>query len=215
MVDHLLQGHGDFLRRYVGDERAFLEELADRKQNPDAIFVGCSDSRVIPELLTASSPGQLFVVRNIANLIPPHEHPHASVGAALEYAVGHLHVPHVIVCGHYGCGGVRAVVDGMDLSADPSLSRWLEEARPAVAAAREHAADVEAWWRRAVEENVLVQLEHVITYPVVARALDAGALTLHGWVYDLYSLELKVYDPASDAFFRSSEVVGPPRGVSP
>ncbi|EYF08447.1 carbonic anhydrase [Chondromyces apiculatus] len=205
MVDALLEGHAQFLRRYVHDERSFLERLAEEKQSPDAIFIGCSDSRVIPELLTTCMPGQLFVVRNIANLIPPHEHPHVSVGAALEYAVGHLHVPHAIVCGHYGCGGVRAVMDSIDASAGASLARWLEEARDAVDATREHAATPDVWWRRAVEENVLVQLERMTTYPVVAKALERGELQLHGWIYDLFSAEIQVYDADRGTFLTASE----------
>jgi carbonic anhydrase len=210
MVDALLRGHGEFQRRYVGDERAFLERLASAKQNPDAIFIGCSDSRVVPELLTTSTPGALFVVRNVANLIAPYEHPHVSVGAALEYAVGELHVPHVIVCGHYGCGGVRAVMDGASFTDRPALRSWLEGARPAVLATQEHAADPETWWRRAVERNVLQQLVHVTTYPVVIDALERDALRLHGWVYDLYSLELWAYDPVLDAFARAADVIGAP-----
>jgi carbonic anhydrase len=208
MVDALLRGHGDFQRRYVGDERAFLSRLASAKQNPDAILVGCSDSRVVPELLTTSTPGALFVVRNVANLIAPFEHPHVSVGAALEYAVGELHVPHVIVCGHYGCGGIRAVMDGENLEDRPALRSWLEGARAAVVATEEHAADPETWWRRAVEQNVLWQLAHATTYPVVIEALDRDALRLHGWVYDLHSLELWVYEPGRDAFVRAEEVMG-------
>ena len=209
MVDHLIQGHKAFLQKHVGDERDFLSHLAAEKQSPDALFVGCSDSRVIPELLTTSSPGALFVVRNIANLIPPYEHPHASVGAALEYAVGHLHVPHLVVCGHFGCGGVKAVVDGTEhLENSPSLRAWLEVARPGVEAARDGDGGLEGWWPRAVEANVVHQLENAITYPVVIDALAKGDLELHGWVYDLHSLELRVCDAREGVFALAAEILG-------
>ena len=209
MVDHLIRGHKAFLQKHVGDEREFLSRLAAEKQCPGALFVGCSDSRVVPELLTTSAPGSLFVVRNIANLIPPYEHPHASVGAALEYAVGQLHVPHLVVCGHYGCGGVGALIDGAEqLENSPSLRSWLQVARPGVEAAREGKGGAEGWWRRAIEENVIVQLENAVTYPVVRDALERGELALHGWVYDLYSLELRVCDVREGAFSRAAAILG-------
>ncbi|MSP17828.1 MAG: carbonic anhydrase, partial [Myxococcales bacterium] len=94
MTEAFLRGHRRFRHDYVAGERAFLENLASTGQSPDALYIGCSDSRVVPELLTGSSPGALFVVRNIANLVPPLADPDSSVGAALDYAVGHLHVEH-------------------------------------------------------------------------------------------------------------------------
>ncbi|MCC6557351.1 MAG: carbonic anhydrase [Polyangiaceae bacterium] len=209
MVAELLRRHMSSRRRPLGDEQAFLSRLASEQQNPDAMYVGCCDSRVVPEVLTASTPGELFVVRNIANLIPPYNHPHTSVGAALEYAVGHLHVPHLIVCGHHGCGGIKAMMeDPAHLDHSPSLKAWLEMARPAVEEVRADGADQKAWWRRAVEHNVLEQLANAITYPIVAEALDREEIALHGWVYDLYSMELRVYDPERDKFARAAEVIG-------
>lgn len=216
----LLEGHRHFQASYVSDERAFLEDLASRGQSPDALYVGCSDSRVVPELLTASSPGALFVVRNVANLVPPLEHADASVGAALEYAIGHLHVPHVIVCGHIGCGGIAALLDPEEeraLEAHPSLREWLAGAKPAVDRARVDASPASAssgasrnvLWRRAVEENVLLSIEHLTTFPDVRAALDRGELALHGWVYDLFSATLSVYDVARDDFVTAEEVIHP------
>ncbi len=195
MVGELLRGHEEFRRRYLASERDFLTRLASDGQSPGALYVGCSDSRVVPELLTTSAPGDLFVIRNVANLVPPLEHADASVGAAIEYAVGHLEVPHVIVCGHYGCGGVQAVIDGLDhLGAHPSLREWLGGVVPAVERARQTTADPAELWRRAVEENVLGQLEALTTFPDVHAALASGRLALHAWLYDIYSAELSVYD---------------------
>jgi len=206
MVEELLRGHDAFKRQYLGDERAFLQRLASEGQSPAALYVGCSDSRVVPEVLTKSSPGDLFVIRNVANLVPRLEHADASVGAALEYAVGHLHVPHLIVCGHYGCGGVRAVIDGLDHVAElPSLREWLELVGPAVARARSSGLTGDALWRRAVEENVVDQLEQVTTFPSVTAALGSGRLELHGWVYDLFSLELSVLDRQAGRFVDAAD----------
>ncbi len=196
---HLLTGHLDAVARWHDAERDFLQNLASQGQSPDALYIGCSDSRVVPELLTASAPGRLFVVRNIANLVPPLEHADASVGAAIEYAIGMLRVPHLIVCGHDGCGGVKAVVEGIDLSQQPSLQEWLKTVEPAVQQAGPEGSK-EQRLRRAVEANVLAQLRHLLTFPAVRQAMEAEKLQLHGWVYDIHALALRVYDPEVDGF---------------
>lgn len=203
MSEALLRGHRRFRAEYAGGEREFLERLASKGQSPDALYIGCSDSRVVPELLTSSSPGQLFVLRNVANLVPVFSDPDSSVGAAIEYAVSHLHVPHVIVCGHYECGGVKAALDGLDkVKALPSLFEWLGEVR-AAAESVDPALEPEARWRRAVEESVVFQLGNLASYAAVAAALAEGRLSLHGWVYDLRTAALSVYDADKHAFVPS------------
>lgn len=215
MVEGLLRGHHQFLQTYVADELPFLQRLASEGQSPAALYVGCSDSRVVPELLTQTSPGDLFVVRNVANLVPPLEHPDASVGAALEYAVEHLGVQHVIVCGHYGCGGVKAAIEGLDrVAALPSLAEWLIGALPAAERAAGE-ADPERRWRRAVEENVLVQLENLLSFKGVERRVLGGALAVHGWVYDVYTADLHAYDAAGDRFVAARDLLGPPAAPTP
>lgn len=203
----LLDRHAEFRRKIPRTARKFLRALASEGQSPDALYIGCSDSRVVPEILTRSSPGALFVVRNVANVVPPLTHPHASVGAAIEYAVGHLHVPHAIICGHYGCGGVQAAVDGvehLEQAGLPTLARWLSDVAVLVEPVK--ALGV----RRAVEENVERQLDHLMSYPCVAAALARDEIELHGWVYDLHSLELWVYDADADVFRRSDELLDEP-----
>lgn len=207
MTKEFLSGHRKFQREFVADERIFLEKLASEGQSPDALYIGCSDSRVVPELLTNSSPGALFVVRNIANLVPTFDDPDSSVGAAIEYAVGHLEVPHIIVCGHYGCGGVKAALDGLDkIRALPSLFEWLSDVRVA-AESVDSALDPEPRWRRAVEESVIFQLGNLPSYPAVASALAAGKLHLHGWVYDMHTCALSVYDVEKDSFTSASALL--------
>ncbi len=197
----LLVGHATFRREFVAHSREFLETLASEHQSPDALYIGCADSRVIPELLTTSAPGELFVIRNIANLVPPASRASSSVGAALEYALQALHVAHIVVCGHYGCGGVKAMIDGVQPTM-PELRTWIGEASVANAAARGDARDPAEQWRLAVEENVLDQLANLPTYPCVQERLAAGALTLHGWVYDLHG-GLLVYDHDEACFHES------------
>jgi carbonic anhydrase len=154
-------------------------------QHPLAFFLGCSDSRVIPEQLTHAVPGELFVVRNVANLLPPVERHIVSAGAALEYAVGHLRVRHLIVCGHDLCGGIRAALDGgVDNAAYPALGEWLDGLAPVVERTRSVPEEGGGRWRRTVEENVLQQLGNALGYPAVSRAVEAGEIALHGWVFD-------------------------------
>ena len=195
----LLSGHATFRREFVAGSKTFLDELAAEHQSPDALFIGCSDSRVIPELLTTSAPGELFVVRNVANLVPPAQRADSCVGAALEYSVEALGIRHIVVCGHYGCGGVKAMIEGVDQQKMPELESWLRDAAVLNAAARAGHADKSEQWRLAVEENVLDQLANLTSYPGVKSRLDSGEMTLHGWVYDLRG-ELFVYNDETAKF---------------
>jgi len=211
MIHELLEGHAAFQRDYADRSRVFLERLASEAQSPGAMFIGCSDSRVIPELLTGTAPGELFVVRNVANLVPHFDDTQDCVGAAVEYAVLALGVEHVIVCGHTGCGGVHAALTGgHGLDQMPSARSWLRLALPAVA---EATGQTEAErWDSAVRANVLCQIDNLLTYPAVREAVDAGRLDLHGWVYEMRRARLTIYDPERCAFLPPGEagVVGGP-----
>jgi carbonic anhydrase len=210
MTDQLLHGHLAFRRR-SGTERDYLLRLAVEGQKPQALFIGCSDSRVIPELLTGANAGELFVVRNIANHVPPSENADSSVGAAIDYAVGVLGVQDVIVCGHSGCGGVRAALAGVDtLPANfDNLREWVGNIVTAIegAVAAHHAEhDLSD---RAVEENVLTSVDNLMTYGAVAARVAAGSIALHAWVYDLESLELRVYDADVNSWSDARALVAP------
>ena len=206
MITKLLEGHTRFRREHFEHGRELFESLASGTQAPLALMLACCDARIVPNMLVSANPGDLFVVRNIANIVPPYgEHlANRSVGAAIEYAVHVLKVPHVIVCGHTNCGGLRALAEGPELlSAEtPTLAQWLQDA----VAVRDRIAQrmvgesVEALTRQLVFENVVVQLENLLTYPVLQRALDENRVELHGWVYDLAGAALKVYQPETNAF---------------
>ncbi len=200
----LLEGSEKYRRRAFAGSRRFLAELANEGQSPSTLFVGCCDSRVVPELLTSSHPGDLFVVRNVANVVPSLNHADASVGAAIEYAVGHLRVAHAVVCGHTRCGGVQAALDGLQDSHLPSLTEWISLVR--VGAVPPHLVG-DARWDAAVEANVLAQREALLTYPCVSDAVAAGQLQLHAWVYDLQRLDLRVFDDEEDAFRLARDLV--------
>lgn len=185
---------------YFQRERDLLAQLAREGQKPRVMFVGCSDSRVIPEWLAGARPGDLFVVRNVANIIPPYGTAHVSMGAAIEFAVDRLRVEHLIVCGHTDCGGLQALAESIDAEQDPLLARWLRFARDAERPGPEGGGDAEAGHLRFVERNVLLQLEHAAGYPAVRRALAGGHLKLHGWLYDLHGPRVSSYDRAEEKF---------------
>ena len=194
-------GHGRFRATYAAHERGFLRRLAREGQRPRALLIGCSDSRVIPELVTGARPGDLFVVRNIANRVPPWPEHDVGVAAAVGFAVEQLGTPDVIVCGHDGCGGVSAALEARPSGrARSRLDRWIRGLQPAVARARERGGGGAALLRHAVEENVLEGLANLAAYPPVAAAASAGRVRLHGWVFDLVEARIRVYDPERGRF---------------
>ena len=167
----------------------------------------CSDSRVVPEQLFGLKPGDLFMLRNIANIVPPYDRSDPGITAVLEYAVQHLHVPHIIVCGHTDCGGIKGLDASLDATAEPSLASWLEFARPARQVV-DAAARLNDWERHRaiVERNVVQQLRHLQSYPFVLAALEANRLELHCWVYYLRRRSIGHYLPGPDRF----EVINSP-----
>jgi carbonic anhydrase len=204
MVTKLIQGHRQFRADYFEHERELFDSLARGGQRPIAMFIGCCDARVVPNLIVNADPGDLFVLRNIGNIVPRFEDGQVhnrSVGAAIEYAVHVLEVPHLVVCGHTQCGGLRALIDGLEhLPAEtPTLANWLRDAAAVLGRLRGE-LEPDAIWRQLVFENVVVQLDNLLTYPTAARALEAKRLEIHGWVYDVADGSLRVYDPEHDEF---------------
>lgn len=190
--------------------RAVLNRLP-HGQKPAALFVSCADSRVVPNIITASGPGDLFTVRNLGNLVPPHGDPSAdsSVGAAVEYAVTVLRVPSIVVCGHSHCGAMQALLDRTHHSADESdtthMRRWLAYGQGGLSRSGENEdapaglPTAEALCRLA-QENVREQLDHLMGYPVVRERVGSGALTLTGMYYDLETARVHLLDADTDTF---------------
>ena len=202
MSDQLLVQSGAARRDFFTREHMLLGKLAAEGQQPKALFVTCSDSRITPETLFALRPGDFFIMRNVANVVPPYYHSDVGSVAPLEFAVRALHVPHIVVCGHTDCGGIRALDQSLSVAEWPSLSSWLEVARPAqrdVDYSREELEDEERH-QAIVERNVLRQLENLRTYPFVREAEEAGRLQLHAWVYYLSEPAVRAYDPEQNAF---------------
>ncbi|WP_328296622.1 carbonic anhydrase [Streptomyces sp. NBC_00435] len=178
----LSEGVAQF-RRDVYPAKADLFARLATTHRPSTLFISCSDARVVPELITQSEPGELFVVRTAGNLVPAHTPGPDGVTASIEYAVAVLGVGDIVVCGHSACGAMTALAERHDLSGAPAIAGWLRHADASVArtAARTDPRRVDAL----VRENVRAQLANLATHPSVARALAAGSVTLRGWVYDI------------------------------
>lgn len=202
-MQKLVRGVHDFQRNVFRSQEEFFSRLA-RGQSPEALFVTCSDSRINPNLLTQTPPGDLFILRNAGNLVPPYGALFGGEAATIEYAVAALGIRDVIVCGHSDCGAMKALVDPVAASEMPAVRRWLDHAETTRRILKEKygdlASDRRALVEAAVQENVLVQLENLRTHPAIAAALAKRELHLHGWVYRLDTGDVLAYDPAREQF---------------
>ena len=191
-------------------------------QAPLALFVTCADSRIVPSLIASSQPGELFVVRNIANLIPVYaDEGDPSVPAAIAYAVDTLQVHDIIVCGHSNCGGIRALMEG---SAEGPLRRWLEHAQPALERCRGTGGDDAALspHDRLSQTSTLLQVENLRSYPSVRKGIHEGTVRLHAWWFDIARGNLLAhwggrFIPALEELARieAQEAAAPPSSPQP
>jgi carbonic anhydrase len=188
------QGHQQFLRRFE-TERALFHSIATQGQHPVALWIGCCDSRVVPEFLVGAKPGELFVVRDIANIIPLPGTEASVIGAAIEYAVLHLGVKHIIVCGHTQCGGIHALEAELDPAREPYLIRLLSFANLVREQVMASGVPAEQVLLEMIKANVLLQCEHLRLYPCVRQEQSAGNLFVHAWYYDLSSGQILAYQP--------------------
>ncbi|WP_089104695.1 carbonic anhydrase [Streptomyces hyaluromycini] len=165
-------------------------------QSPQVLFITCSDSRVVPALITGARPGELFELRTAGNIVPPYASVHpTSEAATIEYAVEVLGVRDIVVCGHSHCGAVGALVRGDDLTAVPAVRDWLASAEPRPTGAVEDPAVAEG-----VQSHVLAQLLRLRSYPFIDRKLAEGGLTLRGWYYEVHTGAVREHRAETDAF---------------
>jgi len=189
--------HSDYFPRH----QQRFQDLVAQGQHPKTLFIGCSDSRLVPYLLTGAGPGELFIVRNVGAFIPPYDGSHGLHGtmAAIEFAVLSLRVEQIIVCGHSHCGAIRAAYEGVPDEA-VALKAWLKLASEALLPVQ---PCTEAM-RRTEQRAVVLQLERLMDYPMVRRNVEQGNLTLHGWHYVIEDGEIHVFDVEQGNFVPAS-----------
>jgi carbonic anhydrase len=201
-MEHIIDGVLRFQREVRPNSEALYRKLAIA-QSPQAMFIGCSDSRVVPEIFTAQDPGSLFVVRNAGNIVPPSSTEPGGVTASIEYAVAVLGIPDIVICGHSGCGAMTAILNGaQNLTHLPAVARWL---RYSDAALRTVDADLpdaslEVRLDALIRDNVLTQLDNLLTHPAVEEAILNKQLRVHGWVYDIATGGVDNYDARIQKF---------------
>lgn len=194
---NLISGHEKFKVSF-DKHRTSWERLAQEGQHPRVLWIGCADSRVIPEQITGARPGDLFVMRNIANVVPPYGTTGDSAAAVLEFALLKLEVEHIIICGHTFCNGVGAVLDQGQLNATSQMARWVSWILPALSQVNASGLPKEEHYFEIIKANVLLQRENVKSYPDVRQAVKSGRLTVHGWLFDIESGNLISYDDATN-----------------
>ncbi|MDE2414395.1 MAG: carbonic anhydrase [Comamonadaceae bacterium] len=210
--DELLQR----LRRFHLDDypqyREQFQSLVDQGQHPTTLFIGCSDSRLVPYLLTGAGPGELFLVRNVGAFVPPYDgsHGHHGTAAAIEFAVLNLHVSRIVVCGHSHCGAIKALYGEVAPEAQ-NLQRWLDLGREAVLPVQPGPEAL----RRTEQRAVVLQLERLMDYPMVRRGVQEGRITLHGWHYVIEEGEVHVFDVHSGGFVAASKAQSSGTGPYP
>lgn len=214
-MQKLAEGVHRFQANYFASNRALFEKLAEKGQAPETLFITCADSRVVPNLITSAHPGDLFILRNVGNIVPDVDRGVlGGVSAGIQYAVEVLEVNHVIVCGHTNCGAIEAILHPERFGHLPLVARWLGESSkiPKLIAERYGHLEGDALRTAAVEENVLLQLENLRTFDFVARRLDAGKLKMSGWVFKIATGQVFDYDPVAGQFQR---IGGPPTEPPP
>lgn len=204
-MKEIINGFLSFQQTVFPERKALFKSLASN-QNPKALFISCSDSRLVPELVTQQDPGQLFVIRNAGNIVPSFGPEPGGVSATIEYAVVALGVTDIVICGHSNCGAMKAIASCQCLDPMPAVAHWLRysDAAKAVVEKKSYATEDEKV-NAMVQENVIAQLNNIKTHPSVAVGLRNNALRLHGWVYDIESGVIRALDKSTKQFVTLSD----------
>lgn len=181
-LEKLIKGNKTFIEKFSANKELY-SDLVQKGQHPKVLWVGCSDSRVVPEFTVNAKAGDLFVTRNIANVIPPFEAGDNNSSSVLEYAVIHLQVEHIIICGHTGCGGINAALGGTEKGT--SIHSWLQHTAPALDHAKKNTDEGKEM--AAIKENIKLQADNLLTFNYVKERVSNKLLTIHKWLYDMNS----------------------------
>lgn len=196
-MEKIIRGVINFKRNIYPQRKDLFEHLINDGQSPETLFITCSDSRIDPNMVTGSEPGDLFIFRNVGNVVPPHSNETGGTTSAIEYAVSVLKVTNIIICGHTDCGAITGALDTSQLKGLPHVKEWLGHCRSAMEVVRERnglesgAPLGPEYLNAAIEENVLQQVQHLRTHPAVAAKLATGKIKVHGWVYDIKSGQVR------------------------
>ncbi len=208
VLDRLKVGVRRFQAEVHAERAEEYGRVARTAQRPHTLVISCADSRVDVESITSSGPGEVFVTRNIGNMVPAYGEMLGGVSAVIEYAVSALKVRHVVVCGHSDCGAMKALLAPETQAGMPTVQSWLKNAAAALSVARstvEPDARPSALLRRLTEENVLLQMAHLRTHPSVAGAVARGELAISGWVYEIGTGEVGIAEDGTRVFLPVSE----------
>lgn len=204
-MEEIVRGVKNFQQNGYAERKALFKELANN-QSPEILFITCADSRIDPNLLTNSEPGDLFICRNAGNVVPPHSNTTGGMTASIEFAVTVLGVKHIVICGHTDCGAMKGVIDPTGLDAVPHVKNWLGHCRAAGEIVKARYGKLEpVHINDVIETNVVMQIQHLKTHPSVAVQLALKAVSLHGWVYDIKNGKVKVYNDLEDTFVSLEE----------
>lgn len=198
----LMRGLRQFQENYVPSHQELMSSLS-KGQSPNVLFITCSDSRVQPELITQAELGELFVIRNAGNIVPPFGATNGGEGATIEYAVKSLKVNHIIICGHSSCGAMKGLLQIGQLEEKmPLVYHWLIHTEATRQLVEDHYSELDKTEKldMLVAENILTQIENLRTYPAVRSRLHSGNLSLHGWIYRITDGSILAYDSDRHAF---------------
>jgi carbonic anhydrase len=199
-VEKLVSGVTQFQKEKFTQHKELFQSLADG-QSPEILFITCADSRIDPNLITQTLPGELFICRNAGNIVPPHSNNGEGMAASIEYALSALDIKHVVICGHTGCGAMKGVLNPGSIKSLPHVANWLLHCDAAYAKLNARHQDLgNQHLLEITEENVLLQLKHLETHPSVAAKMATGSLKLHGWIYDIATGEVNCYQEQQQAF---------------
>ena len=200
-MEDLVRGLHSFQTTEFIENRELFKHLS-QGQRPETLLITCSDSRISPDLVLQTKPGDLFILRNAGNIIPPFGATNGGEGATIEYAIKALGITHIIVMGHSNCGAMKGLLHKEELGSMPLVKSWLDNASATFEIVKECYSDLEGTplLNATIKENVLVQIDNLRTYPVVASRLAKSILTLHGWIYDIETGIILAFDPTTSHF---------------
>jgi carbonic anhydrase len=184
------------------EQRERFEQLGQKQQTPFALFITCSDSRINPNLITSTEPGDLFLLRNAGNIVPPYGAVIGGESATIEYAVSVLKIRNIIICGHYHCGAIKALMNPEQMQDLPAVRRWCSHAEATRRIVKDRFQELTPAEQEtlAIETNVLMQIDNLRTHPSVAAGLARRSLYIFGWTYRIETGEVMAYDPAEARF---------------